>query len=422
MEKLKKLLDFGITGSEALVDLHKQRMFNLFMLMAMPFVFVALAVNIYNGKYLLAGINLIQLFIFGANIWVTYTRKCLELRVWSLVFLSIFALFIAIYFRTGTEYRVLVLMVAGVVIFDSNWKFFLFAFVISLLFSYVKYLDFKELGTVNNLIVLKVVQIFIPFLLTCISLFYLKHIYLNGYVKLQSALTEVSEAQNSQQRIMYSLAHDLRSPLSNVISISKLMKAEGSLTEEQKKWMDIIESSTNNSNALINELLHSNELLTKLEKIELADLNVLVSNMVLLAQLKANDKQINIKFKPSSKQYMLYMDVLKIQRLVSNLMNNAIKFSQKSQEIIVSVYPKDHQYHISIKDFGIGISEKQIPFIFDAFTKAKRKGTDNEVSYGLGLSICKQIAKQHKGDIAVFSETGKGTEFIVSLPMAVEQS
>lgn len=417
MERLRQLLDFGISDSEALVEVHKQRMFNLFMLLAMPFICIALSFNLINGKYELSIFNFIQLAIFIINIWIGYSRKYLVLRIWSLVLLSIIALFVAIHYRNGTEYRVLVMLVAGVVIFDSNWKYILFALLISVVFSYARYLDLLDQHLDPTQIGFRMAQVFFPFVFTCISLFYLKHIYLKSQLKLQVALDEVSNSKERQQRIMYSLAHDLRSPLSNVISMARLMKAEGNINEEQLKWLDFIESSTVNSNALINELLESNELLTKIDKLELIDLNQVVANVVILTQLKATEKQISIEWQPSASASIVAIDVMKIQRLCTNLINNAIKFSQKGQQILVSISQNSTDCFLTIKDFGIGISEKQIPFIFDAFTKAKRKGTDNEASYGLGLSICKQITEQHGGTISVVSEIGKGTEFLVRLPM-----
>ena len=417
MVRLRQLLDFGISDSEALVEVHKQRMFNLFMLLAMPFVCIALSFNLINGKYELSIFNFIQLAIFIINIWIGYSRKYLVLRIWSLVLLSIIALFVAIHYRNGTEYRVLVMLVAGVVIFDSNWKYILFALLISVVFSYARYLDLLDLHLDPTQIGFRMAQVFFPFVFTCISLFYLKHIYLKSQLKLQAALDEVSISKERQQRIMYSLAHDLRSPLSNVISMARLMKAEGNMNEEQVKWLDFIESSTVNSNALINELLESNELLTKIDQLVVIDLNQIVGNVVILTQLKATEKQISIEFQPSASACKVAIDLMKIQRLCTNLINNAIKFSQKGQQILVSISQNSTDCFITIQDFGIGISEKQIPFIFDAFTKAKRKGTDNEASYGLGLSICKQIAEQHGGGIQVESQIGKGTAFIVSLPM-----
>jgi signal transduction histidine kinase len=416
-ERLKSILDLGITDSDDLVELHKQRMFNLFAIMVIPFIIFTLILNVYNGRYELGFINFIQLSIFIITIWIGYHKKYRFLRTWILVIISLIALYVAFKFRNGTEYRILVMMVAGAVIFDSNWKYIFFTLFISVGFSYCRYLDFIATGMPDNLIGLRVAQVFIPFVLANISLLYLKNIYLKSQLKLQTALEEVSLSNNSKERILYSLAHDLRSPLSNVISISKIMKQQGNLTSEQLKWLDFIESSSQNSNALVNELLQSNELLSKPENFELIDLCKLIEDVILMAELKSKEKGIVFEFKKMEETCILDLEQFKIQRLFANLMNNAIKFSNQSGKIIVSVSKQGQNCRVSVKDFGIGIAEKNIPYIFDAFTKAKRKGTQNEVSYGLGLSICKQIAEQHGGSIHVESELGKGTEFVVSLPM-----
>jgi signal transduction histidine kinase len=416
MNRFKSLFEFGISDTEDLIELHKQRMFNLFVLLFTPFIVLTLGVNLYINLFDLAMINAIQLTIFVFTIWIAYQKQFVFLRSWILVIMSIIALFVAIYFKNGAEYRLLPMMVAGAVIFDNNWKFILFTVLISIGFTYCRYMDMITNGLTSNLLVYRVAQVIIPFILASISLLYLKNIYIKSQLKLQIALKEVSDSNSVKERFMYSLAHDLRSPISNVIGITKIMRLEGDLNAEQLKWMDLIESSTVNSSTLINELLDSNELLSKLESLELVDINDLVRNVVLLSQIKANEKQINIEFLGSSIKCTLSIDALKIKRLISNLINNAIKFSQTSHKIQVVIFGINQNCHICIKDFGIGIAENQIPFIFDAFTKAKRKGTNNEASYGLGLSICKQIAQQHGGNITITSELGKGSEFTVILP------
>lgn len=416
-ERLKSILDFGITDSDDLVELHKQRMFNLFALTVVPFIFFTLFTNLNNGKFELAIINTVQLSIFAITIWIGYHKKYRFLRSLILVFLSVIAFYIALVYRNGSEYRVLVMMVAGAVIFDSNWKYILFTLLLSIGFTYCRYLDIVENEIPSNLIGYRVAQVFVPFILACVSLLYFKNIYLKSQLKLQRALEEVSQSNNSKERILYSLAHDLRSPLSNVISISKIMRQQGNLTSEQLKWLDFIESSSQNSNSLVNELLQSNELLSKPENFEVTDLCKLVEDVILMAELKSKEKGIVFEFKKMEETCILDLEQFKIQRLFANLMNNAIKFSNQSGKIIVSVSKQGQNCRVSVKDFGIGIADKNIPYIFDAFTKAKRKGTQNEVSYGLGLSICKQIAEQHGGSIHVASELGKGTEFVVSLPM-----
>lgn len=416
-EWLKKILDFGITDSDDLVELHKQRMFNLFAITVIPFIVFTLCINLNNGKFELAIINTVQLTIFGITIWIGYHKKYRFLRSLILVFLSIIAFYVALKFRNGSEYRVLVMMVAGAVIFDSNWKYIVFTLLLSVGFTYCRYLDIVANGVPSNLIGYRVAQVFIPFIVACVSLLYLKNIYLKSQLKLQSALIEVSNSNVTKERIMYALAHDLRSPLSNVISITKIMRQQGNLTLEQLKWLDFIESASQNSNALVNELLQSNELLNQPENYESIDLNKLVEGVVEMAVLKSKEKDLQFKFIKADKTCILQLEQLKIQRLFANLINNAIKFSNQSGKVIVTVSNQGHYCLISVKDFGIGISEKNIPLIFDAFTKAKRKGTQSEPSYGLGLSICKQITEQHGGTISVISELGKGTEFLVSLPM-----
>lgn len=416
MNRFKSLFEFGISDSEDLIELHKQRMLNLFVLLFTPFILLTLGVNLYNSKFDLAIINSIQVTIFGFAIWISPKKQFAFLRSCILVLLTIITFYVAVFFKNGAEYRLLVLMVVGAVIFDKNWKYIVFACFITLIFSYCRYLNFLENSLDHQLVLYRVAQIFISFVLTCISLFYFKNIYIKSQLKLQIALKEVSDSNSVKERFMYSLAHDLRSPISNVIGITKIMRLEGDLNAEQLRWLDLIESSSVNSSTLINELLDSNELLTKLESLELVDINGLVRDMVLLSQIKASEKQISIEFLGSSFECILSIDVLKMKRLISNLINNAIKFSHETQKIQVVISGINQQCHISIKDFGIGITPNQIPFIFDAFTKAKRKGTNNEASYGLGLSICKQIAQQHGGDITVTSELGKGSEFIVILP------
>jgi signal transduction histidine kinase len=416
MEKFKFFFEFGISDSQDLIELHKQRMFNLFVLLFTPFIILTLGVNLYNKIFDLAIVNSIQLVIFGFTIWIVSKKQFLFLRSWILVLMSIIAFFIPIYFKNGGEFRLFPMMVIGAVIFDSNWKYVVFTLYVSISFTYIRYLDLIANGTPTNLLGYRVAQVFIPFILTSISLLYLKNILLKNQLKLQKAFQEVSNANSVKERLMYSLAHDLRSPISNVIGITKIMRLEGGLNDEQLRWLDYIESSTVNSIALINELLESNELLTKSESLEKVEINGLVEEMVLLSKLKANEKQISIEFLDSSSKYFLLIDLLKMKRLIANLLNNAIKFSQASGKIQVIIHGVGQQCHINIKDSGIGIAQDQIPFIFEAFTKAKRKGTNNEASYGLGLSICKQIAQQYGGDICVTSELGKGSDFKVILP------
>jgi len=111
------------------------------------------------------------------------------------------------------------------------------------------------------------------------------------------------------------------------------------------------------------------------------------------------------------------IDPDKIDRVVTNLVNNAIKFSNPNSVINISLSREKDEAVIAVKDHGIGIPEDKKDRVFDTFTEAKRKGTSGEQSFGLGLSICKQIIEVHKGKILVESKEGQGSSFFVRLPL-----
>jgi two-component system sensor histidine kinase VicK len=106
----------------------------------------------------------------------------------------------------------------------------------------------------------------------------------------------------------------------------------------------------------------------------------------------------------------------KIWRVISNLISNAIKFSPNNADIKVKVANGNNEVKISVSDNGIGIPDNIKNDVFNTFTNAKRTGTAGEKSFGLGLSICRQIIENHNGKIWFESNAGKGTTFYISLP------
>jgi signal transduction histidine kinase len=106
----------------------------------------------------------------------------------------------------------------------------------------------------------------------------------------------------------------------------------------------------------------------------------------------------------------------KIWRVMSNLISNAIKFSPQGSAINVKIEDYGNEVEISVKDHGIGIPDAIKDKVFNIFTEAKRTGTAGEKSFGLGLSICRQIIENHQGKIWFKSDDKKGTTFFVRLP------
>ena len=147
------------------------------------------------------------------------------------------------------------------------------------------------------------------------------------------------------------------------------------------------------------------------------DINTLLNNSIELLRFKAAEKNQQIELTTLDSPEIILISREKIWRVISNLIINAIKFSPVGATIKVNVVRYDKTICVEVSDNGIGIPEASKSKIFNMFTEAKRPGTMGEKSFGLGLSICKQIVEKHDGKIWFDSGDG-GTTFYMELNRA----
>jgi signal transduction histidine kinase len=218
-------------------------------------------------------------------------------------------------------------------------------------------------------------------------------------------------------KLLKIVAHDLRNPIGAIGTISSML-AKNTLGPAENKSIQMIQTSAQTSLSLINELLETDfEQQQHLVK-EVLYLDELLQQCVELLSFKAKDKKQHLLFE-SDQRIRMEVDKEKVNRVINNLIVNAIKFSPEDSDIFVTAKARQNDVLISIKDAGIGIPIAMQDKVFDPFTTAKRKGTGGEQPFGLGLYISKQIIEAHHGKIGFKSEPGKGTEFFVELPFAV---
>jgi signal transduction histidine kinase len=146
-------------------------------------------------------------------------------------------------------------------------------------------------------------------------------------------------------------------------------------------------------------------------------LNEFINDCAAILELKAKEKNQHLVVSLSNEDTTVMLNPEKMKRVVFNLVTNSVKFSKKDTTITLSAKVIDNKVFIIVTDNGIGIPEKILPEIFNISKSGKRKGTDGEKSYGLGLNICKRIVEAHDGKINVQSEEGKGSTFTVELPL-----
>ena len=177
--------------------------------------------------------------------------------------------------------------------------------------------------------------------------------------------------------------------------------------------LELIRSSSESSLKMITDLLQSNQSNEHLVK-EPTDLRELLQYCADQLRFKAEEKIQTIHL--DADPIVLDINREKIWRVLSNLITNAIKFSPSGAEIRVNMHRTPTGAQISVGDQGMGIPPALRDKIFDSFTESRRSGTSGEESFGLGLSISKQIIEAHEGRIWFESEEGKGTTFFINLP------
>ncbi|WDF53619.1 tetratricopeptide repeat-containing sensor histidine kinase [Mucilaginibacter sp. KACC 22063] len=236
---------------------------------------------------------------------------------------------------------------------------------------------------------------------------------------LQHTLDKLNDSSREKDRILHTVAHDLRNPLGGISALSNMMVNDTNCNDEQKEFIGIIKESADNSLELINELFEAADLVLDDTRKQLVDINTLVNNSIELLKFKAAEKNQHIVLSHNNTPLYLLINREKIWRVISNLIINAIKFSPAGTNIFVSIDESPVNATIAVKDNGIGIPDHMQTKVFNMFTEAKRPGTMGEKSFGLGLSISKQIVEAHNGKIWFENNPQGGTTFLISIDKPV---
>ena len=231
---------------------------------------------------------------------------------------------------------------------------------------------------------------------------------------------ELGKLEEMRRSFIANISHDFRSPLTSIKGFVQAM-LDGTIPyENQEKYLTIVLDETDRLTKLTNEIL----LLTKLENngvnLEYSefDIHLIIREVLTKFERKINDKKIHITLLIDEKQIMVLADKDKIERVIYNLIDNAVKFCTKGNKITIESTKYKDKVNISIKDTGPGINEDEIKYIFNRFHKADRSRGEDKKGTGLGLSIVKEIITAHKETINVNSKLNVGTEFVFTLTLA----
>lgn len=232
----------------------------------------------------------------------------------------------------------------------------------------------------------------------------------------QFEATKLHEVDELKSRFFANISHEFRTPLTLILGPVKQL-AEDLDDKKAKVTLGVVHTNASRLLNLVNELLDFSRLESGKMKLQAASRNVVALVKVLLQSFctHAERKRITLTFHSSEEEILVYLDKDKIDKILTNLLSNAFKFTPEGGRIEVCVARDDKEVSVRISDTGIGIPEGKLPLIFDRFYQVNSSHTQEQEGTGIGLSLTRELVELHKGKIDVESEEGRGTTFTVRL-------
>ncbi|MGG3987016.1 sensor histidine kinase [Bacillus smithii] len=231
---------------------------------------------------------------------------------------------------------------------------------------------------------------------------------------------ELKTYRDTRNEFFANVSHDLRTPITYIEGYANVLKNKLYRSEEEKEYyLDLISQESKRLSLLINDLFE----LSKMEEwkvsfdLEWVDITEVMDSVIHKSRIKASQKGLTISADYENGLPLIYSDGLRLEQIFMNLIDNAIRYTNEGF-IKISITSKDHNVRIQIQDTGIGIPENEIPRIFERFYRVEKSRSREYGGTGLGLAIVKKLVELLGGNIQVQSEVGKGSTFVIDLPIS----
>ena len=230
---------------------------------------------------------------------------------------------------------------------------------------------------------------------------------------------ELVKVNVTKDKFLQVIAHDLKNPVHTILGYSELLRKKINRYDKAKisEIVDIIDQSVRSNYALLENLTEWSKMQRGVihfspEKFDLYTAILDANELYYLAAERKGIKLVN-KIEPDT---LIYADLNMLRTIFRNLVSNAIKFSNKDSEIIIDAEKSKNEFSISVTDFGIGMSETDIKNKLERDESSTKMGTNNEKGSGIGMSICKDFIRWHKGKLMIKSKVGEGTTVRFTIP------
>lgn len=240
-----------------------------------------------------------------------------------------------------------------------------------------------------------------------------------GIVAVFHDVTRLKELERVRTEFVANVSHELKTPLTSILGFVETLK-DGAVDDKENrgKFLQIIEDQSRNLHSLIEDLLFLSKIESHAEVVrrQNVDLETLIQKTLKFFDFQIRDKKIKLELEFSKKPFFLEADPGLLERALSNLIDNAIKYNVPNGNIGIFVSEKSGQTLVQVRDTGLGIAEQDLPRIFERFYRADKSRSRETGGTGLGLSIAKHIVERHGGRVEVSSAPQKGSVFSLYLP------
>ena len=274
--------------------------------------------------------------------------------------------------------------------------------------------------TLQNTILIYKISLFIILLFIAALIFYFYKSYLKNILimdKLKKEKAKTQKALEFKSQFLSNMSHEIRTPLNSIISLIDLT-IKTKLNDKQKYMLDKVNAASNILLGVVNDILDISKIESGKMNLEInsIDLKKCVHDVYNMLLIKAQENNISLTLNFEAKvDKNVFGDSLRISQILTNLVNNAIKFTRDGSVDINIKKDKNNYYIFEVKDTGIGLKEEQIATLFEEFTQADMSTSRKYGGTGLGLSISKKLVEMMGGKIWLESKFGKGSTFSFSL-------
>lgn len=282
--------------------------------------------------------------------------------------------------------------------------------------------DYTEVAIATIILLISLIIVIIVLVLYMIKRLH----YEKELLKAKELAENTNKAQNN---FISNISHELRTPIAVIMSSNQLLelnikKEKSNYNESNIQKTSIIKQNCNRLIRLTNNIIDIAKIDSGFMNLKTKNIDIvfLIESIVNSVVPYAATKNIDIVFDTNEEEVIMSIDPDKIERIILNLMSNAIKFSQENTNIYVTVEKLEDTLICSVKDTGIGMEQKHLDNIFERFTQIDDIMVRKNEGSGIGLSLVKSFINLHGGDIKVKSSVGEGSEFTVYLPIKLDEN